>query len=196
MRSLVVIKLVPRETSAVSVHVMCTPHGLQCHFMQSHIHRVHACSAICHQRFWQNDRDLLRATAVTRGWNGYRNQGQHRKLTLKKKNSPAAPAGTQTLGLSIDHESGVLPLSYPRSECHTNGHCLCDSVPHSSWDSNCVVRYCCAMASGHCLNILFFWRRSTESRLGLPGWRLSRVFTLSPSSLVPVPNGPPRLCGR
>ena len=22
---------------------------------------------------WQNDRDLLRATAVTRGWNGYRN---------------------------------------------------------------------------------------------------------------------------
>ena len=23
--------------------------------------------------FWQNDRDLLRATVVTRGWNGYRN---------------------------------------------------------------------------------------------------------------------------
>ena len=28
--------------------------------------------------------DLLRATAVTRGWNGYRKESQHRKLTLEK----------------------------------------------------------------------------------------------------------------
>ena len=28
----------------------------------------------CHLYFWQNDRDLLRATAATRGWNGYRNE--------------------------------------------------------------------------------------------------------------------------
>ena len=34
---------------------------------------------------WQNDRDLLRATAETRGWNGYRNKIQHRKLILEKK---------------------------------------------------------------------------------------------------------------
>ena len=39
----------------------------------------------CHLHFWQNDQDLLRATAVTRGWNGYRNKSQHRKLTLEKK---------------------------------------------------------------------------------------------------------------
>ena len=38
-----------------------------------------------HQHFWQNDRDLLRATAVTRGRNGYRNKSQHRRLTLEKK---------------------------------------------------------------------------------------------------------------
>ena len=45
--------------------------------MQSHIHKVHACLAVtCHLHFWQNDRDLLRATAVTRGWNGYRNKSQ------------------------------------------------------------------------------------------------------------------------
>ena len=31
----------------------------------------------CHLHFWQNDRDLLRATVVTRGWNGYRNKSQH-----------------------------------------------------------------------------------------------------------------------
>ena len=39
----------------------------------------------CLMHFWQNDRDLLRAAAVTRGWNGYRNKSQHRKSTLEKK---------------------------------------------------------------------------------------------------------------
>ena len=48
--------------------------------------RVYTCLAAvsCHLHFWQNDRDLLRATAVTRRWNGYRNKSQHRKLTLEK----------------------------------------------------------------------------------------------------------------
>ena len=39
-------------------------------------------SSASHLHFWQNDRDLLRATAVTRGWNGYRNVSQHTKLTM------------------------------------------------------------------------------------------------------------------
>ena len=39
------------------------------------------CLAVtCHLHFWQNDSDLLRATAVTRGWNRYRNKSQHRNL--------------------------------------------------------------------------------------------------------------------
>ena len=50
------------------------------------IRKVHACLAVtCHLHFWQNDRDFLRATVVTRGWNGYRNRSQHRKSTLEKK---------------------------------------------------------------------------------------------------------------
>ena len=82
--------LVPHETAAVSAQVLCTPYNhAPCHFMQSHIHNVYACLTVtCHLHFWQNDRDLLRATAVTRGWNGYRNKSQHRKLTLKKKILP------------------------------------------------------------------------------------------------------------
>ena len=57
--------------------------------MQSHIHKVYACLAVtCRLHFWQNDRGLLRATAVTREWNGYRNKSQHRKLTLEKKILP------------------------------------------------------------------------------------------------------------
>ena len=37
-------------------------------------HTSRACVFICktcHLHFWQNDRDFLRATAVTRAWNGY-----------------------------------------------------------------------------------------------------------------------------
>ena len=35
--------------------------------------RVYACLGVtCHLHFWQNDRGLLRATVVTRGWNGHR----------------------------------------------------------------------------------------------------------------------------
>ena len=42
-----------------------------CYFMQSHIRKVHAYLAVtCHLHFWQNDRGLLRDTAVTQGWNG------------------------------------------------------------------------------------------------------------------------------
>ena len=54
--------------------------------MQSHIRKVCVCLAVtCHLRFWQNDQGLLRATAVTRGWNRYQNKSQHRKWTLEKK---------------------------------------------------------------------------------------------------------------
>ena len=42
-------------------------------FIQSHIRRVHACLFVtCQLHFLQKERDLLCATAVTRGWNGYR----------------------------------------------------------------------------------------------------------------------------
>ena len=82
----------------LSRRVLCTPYNhAPCHFMQSHINKVHVClSVTCHLHFQQNDRDILRATTVTRGWNGYRNASQHRKSTLEKKILPAAPAGIRT----------------------------------------------------------------------------------------------------
>ena len=74
------------------VGAFCVHHAYNhapCHFMQSHIRHVHACLAVaCHLHLWQNDRDLLRATAVTRGWNGCRNKSQHRKLITEKKILP------------------------------------------------------------------------------------------------------------
>ena len=55
---------------------------------------MYACLAVtCHLHFWQNDRDFLRATVVTRGWNGYRNKSQHRKSTLEKKLLPPFQQG-------------------------------------------------------------------------------------------------------
>ena len=81
--------LVPHETAAVSVRSVYTYNHAPCHFMQSHTRKVYACLAVtCHLHFWRNYRGLLRATAVTRGWNGYRNKSQHRKLTLEKKILP------------------------------------------------------------------------------------------------------------
>ena len=69
--------------------------------MQSHIYKVHACLAVtCHLYLWQNDRDLLRATAVTRG----ETDAEIRVSTevdLGEANSPAAPAGTRTRDLSV-----------------------------------------------------------------------------------------------
>ena len=66
--------LVPHETAAVSAQFLCTPYNhAPCHFMQSHIRKVYACLAVTwHMHLCQNDRGLLRATAITRGWNGYR----------------------------------------------------------------------------------------------------------------------------
>ena len=58
------------------------------------IRKVYACLAVtCHLHFWQNDRDFLRATVITRGWNVYRNKSQHRKSTLEKKILPPFQQG-------------------------------------------------------------------------------------------------------
>ena len=54
--------------------------------MQATYNKVHAYLAVTGQlHFWQNDRGLLHATAVTQGWNGYWNKSQHRKMTPEKK---------------------------------------------------------------------------------------------------------------
>ena len=60
------------------------------------------CLAVtCHLHFWQNDRNLVRATAIIRGWNGYRNKSQHRNLTMESRISPPFLPGTRTRDFSI-----------------------------------------------------------------------------------------------
>ena len=86
-------------------------------FNKSHIRKVYACLAVtCHLHFWQNDRDLLLATVVTRGWNGYRNKSQHRKSTLEKKILPPfqqgfEPATFQSRVRTLTTELSPPPIS-------------------------------------------------------------------------------------
>ena len=70
--------------------------------------RVYACfiGVTCHLHFWQNDRGLLRATAVTRGWYGHRTWVSTQSW-LWRKNSPAASAGIRTRNLSVTSRGAV-----------------------------------------------------------------------------------------
>ena len=99
-------------TSSVYTIQPCT--RLQCHFIQSHISRVYACLAVtCHLHFWQNDQDLLHATVVTWGWNGYRNKSQHRKLTLEKKTLLPLLQGFEPTTFQSESSTLTTELSHP-----------------------------------------------------------------------------------
>ena len=66
-------------------------------FNKIRIRKVYACSALtCQMHFWQNDRDFLRATVVTRGWNGYRNKSYTPKVDPGEESVSRLPAGIRT----------------------------------------------------------------------------------------------------
>ena len=53
--------------------------------------RVYACLGVtCHPHFWQNDRGLLRATAIARGVTDTEQESTQR-VNSGEENSPAAP---------------------------------------------------------------------------------------------------------
>ena len=90
---------------ASSVYTIQSCTRLQCYFIQSHIGRMYVCLAVtCHLHFWQNDRDLLRATVGTRGCNGYQNKSQHRKLRRKFSHRSCWDSNPGP----FDHESDAL----------------------------------------------------------------------------------------
>ena len=108
LTALFVTWLVPRETAAISARCVyiIQPCTISRHFMQSHICRVHAFLVVtCHLHFWQNERGLLRATAVTRGT---------QKVDPGEENCPAAPVGTRTRDFLITSPallSSLLPAA-------------------------------------------------------------------------------------
>ena len=156
--------LVPQESAARESQfrrVLCTPYNhAPCHFMQSHIHKVYACLAVtCHLRFWQNDRGLLRATAVKRGWNGYRNKSQHRKLTLEKKILPPLQQGFEPATFqSRVRRSNHWAIPAPRIYIY-----ICIYIYQLPSTSNYVWHVCNVHNSRQVVYIFFSYYFSLES---------------------------------
>ena len=105
-RCLIVTRLVPRETAAVSARsvYVFTPCNYTRNFMESHTREVHSCLAVrCHLHRWQNDRDVLRVAGVTRAWKGYRNSPSTESwpaLDWEGNSNAATTAGTPARDLS------------------------------------------------------------------------------------------------
>ena len=95
---------------------------------------MYACLAVtCHLHFWQNDRDLLRATVVTRGWNGYRNKSQHRKSTLEKK-------------ILLPFQQGFEPATF-QSRVRCSNHWAIPAPHPDHWLMTAYIALFCALLS-------------------------------------------------
>ena len=102
-----------------SVYTVQPRTSLQSHFIPSHVCAVHACLAVtCHLHLSKNDQDLLRATALTRGWNGYRNETR-RKLTLKWNILPPLLPGfePETFRSRVRHSNYWALPALPTDSC-------------------------------------------------------------------------------
>ena len=86
---------------------------------QSHIRKAHACLAVtCHLHFWQNDRDLLHAIAVTRGWNDIEIRVSTESRPWRRKFPRRSCRDSNTR--PFNHESGALT-----TELSTHPKCSC-----------------------------------------------------------------------
>ena len=71
---------------------------------------MRVCLAVTgHLHFWQNDQNLVCATAVTLGWNGYQNKEPAQKVDPGQENSSATLAGTQHESVAVATELSLLP---------------------------------------------------------------------------------------
>ena len=167
----------PRETAAVSAQVLCTPYNhAPCHFKESHIRKVYACLAVtCHMHFWQNDGDLLRAIAVTRGWNRYRNNSAQ-KVDPREENSPAAPLGYKPM---MFPQLGYKTMMFPQLR-HSPGTSISSpftiiqyDLKVTAWNLSRMVKESC-QADVYLSKQHFILQRNPES------WQqASRPFPLS-----------------
>ena len=75
--------------------------------------RVCACLGVtCHLHFWQNDRGILRTTAVTRGWNGHRIRVSTQSWLWRRRfpRRPCRDSNSQP----FDHESDAITNNLSR----------------------------------------------------------------------------------
>ena len=81
--------------------------------------KVYACLGVsCHLHFWQNDRGLLRATAVARGWSGHRTRVSIQSWLWRRKFSRRSCRDSNSQ--PFDDESGALTKKLSRLSRNIN----------------------------------------------------------------------------
>ena len=99
--------------------------------MQSHIRKVQACLAItCHLHFWQNDWDLLRATAVTLG-------GTDTEIRVSTESWPwrrtfSSSSCRDSNPRPFNHESSALTAELSMSPKHTDSQFFVSPKAHAA----------------------------------------------------------------
>ena len=133
-------------------------------FNKIHIRKVYACLAVtCHLHFWQNGRDFLRATVVTRGWNGYRNKSQHRKSTPEKKILPP-------------FQQGFEPATF-QSRVRCSNHW---AIPAPLTRNNIMVWLLYSVVASQCDDYTTLWHHSlmTIQHGDITVWWIHSVMTI------------------
>ena len=130
--------------------------------------------------FGQNDRGRLRATAVTRGWNGHRKKSQHTKLTVEKKFPPPPlpefELATFRLRVRRSNQRAVptprvITVSFRMCKCEMPGHSITRYVLNKlccsgfflffffkglSTNTN-IIEYITIRCTGYNVNVLQFY---------------------------------------
>ena len=126
---------------AHSVYAIQQCTSLQCHFKAKYVGVQVYLAVTCHLHFWQNDRDLLRAAAVTWEWNGYRNAPPitFNPYIHELVNVNLLEAGwrqVEVLGaVLLSPGDYVIPFSIPNRRKKVQGQRVWSVIGHSVWNS-------------------------------------------------------------
>ena len=150
---------------------------------------MYACLGVTyHSHFWQNDRGLLRALAVTREWNGHRTNSQHTKLTLEKKILPKLlpvfELATFRSRVRRSNEQAIpAPWCRPKQTVNKNRHtCTYErSLSNSKLSTNVFAESLGTPIK--CRESRNIWKQVTLHILGL--WSFRVYLTQRNNSVIP-----------
>ena len=95
-------------------------------YSKPHIKGPLCLAVTCHIHFWQNDWDLLHATAVTEGWNRCRNKGPYTFTFFQNVHSPYQPPTPALWTCIFLHRICLCTLYYlflhKMLTCNTDSH--------------------------------------------------------------------------
>ena len=107
-----------------------------------------------------------------------------------------SPEEIMSREVELGCENGLLSLRVvPEQQC--NGHCPCDSAQARQLKQELRSALVAGQWRGDtALTLPLLWRRSTVSPVFFGRYLRSSLHSFVPFPPVPVPNKPPRFCGR